>query len=307
VYFGRISIAGFTFTSLRPMLTFEDHERETFNIGTSAFTSNPSTRHIKFPEADKITIGASAFQANTSLTSVEFQEGLEELTMGDSVFNSCLMPVFKIPSTVKKLVVGAAAGVFTSNSVIRELIMPDGMTDLSILRPDVRGAAFRRFYLGMPSTTFTQFSSNSYGAGMTQMELGAGWNWSLNLNTGGAITGLTAERINEDIFAKLADKRGDGVNPTTASSSSSSPVVTFTNGNCTKIFRTGDTITLTGGAVRGIATVDNDNQVTLVQNAGTTLTNVAYNINKTITIGAVALALEGLTPAVATEKGFTLA
>jgi hypothetical protein len=312
VYFGRISIAGFTFTSLRPMLTFEDHERETFNIAASAFASNPSTRHIKFPKADKITIGDSAFKGNTSLTSVEFQEGLEELTfsLGASntqIFLNCLMPVFKLPSTLKKFTNNNGFP-FTGNSVLRELIFPDGMTDLALNVLDLRGAAFRRFYLGMPSTTFTGPGTNNHGAGMTHFELGEGWNWSLNLTgLGNNITGLTAERINEDIFAPLADKRGDGVNPTTASSTTSSPVVTFTNGNCTKIFRVGDTITLTGITVKTILTIDSDNQVTLTANAGANLTNVAYNINKTITIGAVALALEGLTPEVATEKGFTVA
>ena len=94
--------------------------------------------------------------------------------------------------------------------------------------------------------------------------------------------------------------------------STTSPIVPFTNGNCTEIFRAGDTITLVGGTVRTILSVDNANQITLTANGSHNLTDVAYNINKTLTLSTILKAdlqaVYGANWALeTTNKGWTIA
>ena len=85
-----------------------------------------------------------------------------------------------------------------------------------------------------------------------------------------------------------------------------------TNGNCLNVFRIGDTITLVGGTVRTILSVDTANQITLTANGSHNLSNVAYDMIRTLTLHATVKAAlvtaYGSTWADAyTAKGWTIA
>ena len=110
-------------------------------------------------------------------------------------------------------------------------------------------------------------------------------------------------------FAALVDKRADGVNPTTVTCSTSSPIVTGVNSQFTKVFvgGIGQTISINGGANLTILTVDSDTQLTLTANSNKTGSGLSYNINKTLTLGATNLArVSAAEIAVATAKGWTI-
>ena len=109
------------------------------------------------------------------------------------------------------------------------------------------------------------------------------------------------------MFGELVDKRADGVNPTTVATNSASPIVTGTNSQFTKVFVVGDTININAAGNRTIASIDSDTQLTLTANAAATGTGLAYNINKTLTLGATNLArVSAPEIAVATAKGWTI-
>ena len=108
-------------------------------------------------------------------------------------------------------------------------------------------------------------------------------------------------------FANLIDKRVDGVNATTVSTNSASMVVTGVNSQFTKVFVVGDTININGAGNRTIASIESNTQLTLTANAAATGTGLAYNINKTLTLGATNLArVSAAEIAVATAKGWTI-
>ena len=110
------------------------------------------------------------------------------------------------------------------------------------------------------------------------------------------------------MIGELVDKRADGVNATTVSTNSTSPIVTGTNSQFTKVFVVGDTINVNGTENRTISSIESDTQLTLTANAAATGTGLAYNINKTLTVGATHLAkLTTAQKAVATDKGWQLA
>ena len=109
------------------------------------------------------------------------------------------------------------------------------------------------------------------------------------------------------MFGELVDKRADGVNATTVSTNSSSPIVTGVNSQFTKVFVVGDTININAVGNRTIASINSDTQLTLTANAAATGTGLAYNINKTLTLGATNLAkVSAAEIAVATAKGWTI-
>ena len=110
------------------------------------------------------------------------------------------------------------------------------------------------------------------------------------------------------MIGELVDKRADGVNLTTVSTNSSSQIVTGVNSQFTKVFVVGDTININAAGNRTIQSIESDTQLTLTANAAATGTGLAYNINKTLTVGATHLAkLTTAEKAVATDKGWTLA
>ena len=109
------------------------------------------------------------------------------------------------------------------------------------------------------------------------------------------------------MFGELVDKRADGINPTTVATNSTSPIVTGTNSQFTKVFVVGDTININAAGNRTIASIDSDTRLTLTANAAATGTGLAYNINKTLTLGATNLArVSAPEIAVAAAKGWTI-
>jgi len=110
-------------------------------------------------------------------------------------------------------------------------------------------------------------------------------------------------------FAALIDKRADGVNPTTVTSATNSPIITGVNSQFTKVFvgGIGQTISIDGGANLTILSVDSDTQLTLTTNSNKTGSGLSYNIQKTLTLGATNLArVSAAEIAVATNKGWTI-
>ena len=167
-------------------------------------------------------------------------------------------------------------------TALTSFIMPPNLTSLTI------------------SSTGTWQNCSS----LTRITLNPNWRLSANFSTAPALTqaGLVL------MIGELVDKRADGVNATTVSTNSSSPIVTGVNSQFTKVFVEGDTININGAGNRTIQSIESDTQLTLTANAAATGTGLAYNINKTLTVGATHLAkLTTAEKAVATDKGWQLA
>lgn len=156
---------------------------------------------------------------------------------------------------------------------------------------------------------FTPGALGNLGIGnttLTNLELGKDWNFTLNLTGSGGTLPLSRTSILQ-MFNVLADKRKDGINPTTVTTSTLSKIVTAINGNFTKIFHVGETITVGAGAVRTIESIQDDDNLTLTANAATTGSGQSYNTNKTLTIGATNLAkMTSSELLIPTDRGWTL-
>ena len=154
-------------------------------------------------------------------------------------------------------------------------------------------------------TSLTISGANTwYGCNsLTRITLNPNWKLSANFSTAPGLNqaGLVL------MIGELVDKRADGINPTTVATNSASPIVTGTNSQFTKVFVVGDTININAAGNRTIASIDSDTQLTLTANAAATGTGLAYNINKTLTLGATNLArVSAAEIAVATAKGWTI-
>ena len=138
---------------------------------------------------------------------------------------------------------------------------------------------------------------------LTRITLNPNWRLTADLSTA---TYLSHDGI-VLMFGELVDKRADGINPTTVATASTSPIVTGTNSQFTKVFVVGDTININAAGSRTIASINSDTQLTLTANAAATGTGLAYNINKTLTLGATNLArVSAPEIQVAVEKGWTI-
>jgi hypothetical protein len=163
-------------------------------------------------------------------------------------------------------------------------------------------------YIPNVSTSFiwTAGSVTFNAAPLTTITLGTGWKWTVNFSASGAT--LLNNACLVAMFAALIDKRADGTNPSTVTSSTSSPVITGVNSQFTKIFVPGQTLSIDGEANLTIITVDSDTQITLTGNSNKAGSGLAYNINKTLTLGAANLArVSAGEIQVATDKGWTIA
>ena len=152
------------------------------------------------------------------------------------------------------------------------------------------------------------FSCVAFGGTFTSLItiiLGAGWKWTF------ATSASTVQSHDSIVanFAALIDKRADGVNPTTVTSATNSPIITGVNSQFTKVFvgGIGQTISIDGGANLTILSVDSDTQLTLTTNSNKTGSGLSYNIQKTLTLGATNLArVSSAEIAVGTNKGWTI-
>lgn len=267
-----------------------------------------------------------------SLALIEFPTKLEELGTGYSLFQGCLyLNTFKLPSTLKKLRLRDNS--FTSCTTLEKIIFPLNMEEIttgvntfyqcsslkSVILPNSLkyiNLGFYTFqglsmlqYIYIPNATvfFTYPSLNNFTNSnlLTVIELGVNWKWTISLNTANSLTRdcLLA------IFVSLVDKRKDGANPSTCSTINGSKIVTFTNGNCLAVFVSNayiqHTITI-GATTYTIASVDSDNQVTLTANASATVTNSAYNMNRTLALGATLYAKVSDSLALPNAKGWTI-
>ena len=155
----------------------------------------------------------------------------------------------------------------------------------------------------LTSLTISGVNTWSGCTSLTRITLNPNWRLTANFSTAPAFTHDGIVRM----FGELVDKRADGINPTTVATNSTSPIVTGTNSQFTKVFVVGDTININAAGNRTIASIESDTQLTLTANAAATGTGLTYNINKTLTLGGTNLArVSAPEIAVATEKGWTI-
>ena len=186
--------------------------------------------------------------------------------------------------------------------------MPPNLTSLTISGNSTwSGCASLTSFTLPPNLTSLTIGGTTTWQGcnaLTRITLNPNWRFSANFSTANALNqaGLVL------MIGELVDKRADGVNATTVATNAASPIVTGTNSQFTKVFVVGDTININGAGNRTIGSIESDTQLTLTANAAATGTGLAYNINKTLTVGATHLAkLTDPQKAVATAKGWQLA
>lgn len=230
-----------------------------------------------------LTINGSNIWQGASLFKFIMWGSLTSLTIsGGYTWHNCTaLTSFTLPPNLTSLTISGWYS-WGSCTSLTSFIMPPNLTSLTI----------------SGSQTWNSCTS------LTRITLNPNWRLSANFSSAPALNqaGLVM------MIGELVDKRADGVNPTTVSTNSASPIVTGVNSQFTKVFVVGDTININGAGNRTIATIDSDTQLTLTANAAATGTGLAYNINKTLTVGATHLAkLTTAEKAVATDKGWTLA
>lgn len=285
VHIHNISLSSLIFTSvLVPKLTFSDEtDIQTLTIGNSAFYASTTyglVGTLKFPACQNIVLGNSAIRGALSLSCIEFSEGTKSITLN----------------------VGCLYG-----NAITSLIFPDGIEN--ILNGSSQSIGSNPYLTSIkiptPKYNFPNAPIFENSTAITDFKIGTGWNFSLNL--GSALNLLTRESI-LGMFNSLVDKRKDGINPTTVTTSTSSKIVTAVNGNFTKVFHVGEAITIGAGGSRTIESIQDDDNLTLTTNAATTGSGQSYNTNKILTIGATNLAkMTSAELLIATDKGSTLA
>jgi len=216
--------------------------------------------------------------ALSTLSSIEIPETVTDLTLGSSSFEWSQLKSFKTPSNLLSL--SLSYGAFGGNSYLSYV------------------------FLGCPKNSlFMNDSVFTFCSGITILELQKDWNWTAFFYYG--FSTLSVSSIN-GIFASIVDKRKDGINPSTVTTSTTSAIVTAVNGNFTKVFRPGDNITIAAGASRTISSITDDNTLILQSNAATTGIGQSYNINKTMQINSVGSKMSPTEILIATNKGWTI-
>ena len=200
----------------------------------------------------------------------------------------------------------SGANTWSSCSSLTTFTFPQSLTSLTISGASTWSGCSSLTTLSFPNCR-DYFSCAGFGtvASLTTIILGAGWKWTFNTS---ASTVQSHDSIVAN-FAALIDKRADGVNTTTVTCSTSSPIVTGVNSQFTKVFvgGIGQTISIDGGANLTILSVDSDTQLTLTTNSNKTGSGLSYNIQKTLTLGVTNLArVSAAEIAVATNKGCTI-
>jgi hypothetical protein len=257
--------------------------------------------------------GNNIFSYNASLTFFSLPESLTTISMtGLNEFTACSSLVFiKWPSLLTSLTI-ASNGCWQDCTALQSIAFPNSLATLALTGQYLfyRCTALTYVYLPNVSTSFSLTADNTIFNGctaLTTIELGTNWKWTVNLGSAAA-TYLNHDCIVNLIFAKLVDKRADGVNATTVTTSTSSPIVTGVNSQFTKVFVVGDTINVNGTGNKTILSIQSDTQLTLTTNAASTGSGLSYAINKTLTLGATNLArVSAGEIAVATNKGWTVA
>jgi hypothetical protein len=229
--------------------------------------------------------GASCFRDTNNLTSLIFPSGLHTLNIfGLQCFNTASnLKSIIFPSGINVININAQAS-FQNNSSLTQLIFPIGLQFLAFNGPSIlSGSSVSYIFLSNPLTTLS-IAGLLTATAVTKLELENYWNWTVSLT----FANLTAQNTKDFMLDRLVDKRFDETNASVVDTSTTSPIVTDTNGNGNfdKVFRVGDTITIAAGAVRTIASIQSRNQLTLTANAATTGTGQTYNMNKTLTLAA---------------------
>ena len=273
-----------------------------FNATKISSLITPDVSELKFDYNN-------AFYGNTVLSYVVLNSQQKSLTIsGANTWNGCSsLTSFILPPNLTSLTISGAYTWYNCTS-LTSFTMPPNLTSLTISGSSTwqNCTSLTSFTMPPNLTSLTISGANTWNgcSSLTRITLNPNWKLSANFSTAPALSrdGLVL------MIGELADKRADGVNATTVSTNSSSPIVTGTNSQFTKVFVVGDTININATGNRTIASIDSDTQLTLTANAAATGTGLAYNINKTLTVGATHLAkLTTAEKAVATDKGWQLA
>lgn len=267
---------------------------------------------------DRIDVSNLIF-SNTGVSLVNFTEAFfihasnRQNTFPTTFMQGSNFHILDLRSVNCKSLYIPASGTASSfaNSRITNMYLPDDLDNLYL-----GSGAFTTnpsfVYIKIPNpknSFFLQGGSTGhvfYQCTSLVIELGSGWKWSVALAPVSQLLGLTRTSLLQN-FQALVDKRKDGVSPTTVTTSTSSRIVTAINGNFTNVFTIGDTITVTGGVVKVIESIQSDDQLTLTTNASTTVSDQSYNINKTFTVGSGNLAkMTSSELLIPTDKGWTL-
>lgn len=254
-----------------------------------------------------VTFDGSSFY-NSTLSQVYFKAGQAEMTISgaDTYKNCSSLTTFTLPQNLTSLTI-SGANTWQGCSSLTTFTFPQSLTSLTISGANTFSGCISLTTLSFPNCR-DYFSLAALGTALTSLTtiiLGAGWKWTFNT------TSSTVQSHDSIVanFAALIDKRADGVNPTTVTSTTNSPIITGVNSQFTKVFvgGIGQTISIDGGANLTILSVDSDTQLTLTTNSNKTGSGLNYNINKTLTLGATNLTrVSSAEKTVPTDKGWTL-
>ena len=280
----------------------------TFDYNNAFQTSTLSYVVLQSQQTSLTISGAQTWQACSSLTSFTLPPNLTSLTIsGAQTWYGCSsLTSFTMPPNLTSLTISGISTLERCTS-LTSFTLPPNLTSLTISGAQTwYGCSSLTSFTMPPNLTSLTISGGGTWTGctsLTRITLNPNWRLTANFSTANALShdGIVL------MFGELVDKRADGVNPTTVATNSTSPIVTGTNSQFTKVFVVGDTININAAGNRTILSIDSDTQLTLTANAAATGTGLAYNINKTLTLGATNLArVSAPEIAVATARGWTV-
>ena len=288
-----------TYNSIRNKLTFTQYQYRNALNGLFIF---PSFTGDATALERSIVFSDSMFYYS-GITDIIFPNNIYSLTiLGFQVFAGCnFMKVLRIPSSLNDFTVGGSQ-VFNSSWVI--LYIEDGVKNLNITSMTFYQSLMTYLYIGVPATSFSATFANSPNT-LTWIELGAGWNFTIDLS-GNAY--LTAANNYPYICQKLVDYRADGTNTPTITADGTT-TITGTNTQFTKVHHVGETIYV-NAVSKVISTITDDNHMVMTTTVASG-TNVSYGMNKVLTLASAnKTALTAAYPTWQTDlqaKGWTIA
>lgn len=319
-----LSISQFQSTNIQqynfPLLAFDATDSEkTVLIGSSCFNASMLETLI-IPEGYKtiLVTGANTINTGYRIKAFKLPSTIESVTLGNGMFQNTNLCSFTLNQGVKYVNIGTQVFYGTP---IDEIIIPEGVEDLIINTTQTFYNCTRLKYIKIPVPTksFSGIGLQSLGL-QTELilELGNDWCYTIDVGSGQAtyIPPYTAADMTTYIIDRLMDLRTTaGEIPyikTTAGAlavwnavkSDGSPL--DGSAKFTQIFRVGQAVIVNIAGINRfyiIASINNDNQITMTGYTSMVAGTYILNHNKIVTFGTTLLArLSVEQKAIATNK-----
>ena len=181
--------------------------------------NNSLTGKVVLPEVNTVNFQNSSFY-NSGINTILFHQNTKSVLYSDMAFRGSLITTISIPSGIETINMPGTAGIFYNTGKFSYIKIPVPSKSLNIISTEFGGAPL-----------------------LYAIELGTDWKDSISITNNASIPAVSLKTLFLD---KLVDKRKNSAIVSTCSCNSATPVMTFVNGNCLKVFRPGQNISPVG-------------------------------------------------------------